>query len=237
MSGSGATCFALFERFRRSARYCRAACSRSRGLVADVGKTPVSAANEVFRQVGIPQRGGIVAVCDHASNPVPGDIELGSLARSARKAYRLGHRRRRGGRAAGAAARYRRASRLRQPSGDRPAPRGGFARRWSRNRATDILIPGNIGCRSRDANRSASIAPITMRSRDWLDGIEPELILSIHSFTPELESDAGRAPVGSRAAVQPGRPRRAPRDSACSQRRASLSATTSPIRGATSTRR
>ena len=33
--------------------------------------------SEVFRQIGKPTPGGIVAVCDHASNRVPPGIDLG----------------------------------------------------------------------------------------------------------------------------------------------------------------
>jgi predicted N-formylglutamate amidohydrolase len=148
--------------------------------------------DEAFRQIGTPRRRGIVAVCDHASNRVPEDIELGVAPEVLGKhvAWDIGA----GGvcerlaRRHGTAAHLGCVSRLvidlhREEDSPGLIPE-----------STDgHLIPGNMG-----ADREARIArfhrPYHAALAEWLATAEPELILSIHSFTPELESAPGARP-------------------------------------------
>lgn len=141
----------------------------------------------VFRHIGEARPGGIVAICDHASNRVPDDIELGVTPATLEKhvAWDIGA----GGvcerlaRRHGIAAMFCDISRLvidmhREEDHEKLIPVN-----------TDgILVPGNIG-----ANREARIAayhrPYHEEMARWFDEVDPGLILSIHSFTPELESD------------------------------------------------
>jgi len=141
----------------------------------------------VFRHIGEARPGGIVAVCDHASNRVPEGIELGVSAETLDKhvGWDIGA----GGVCERLARRHHIAamfcdiSRLvidmhREEDNDALIPV-----------STDgILVPGNIG-----ANREARIKdyyrPYHAEMERWLDEVEPGLILSIHSFTPELESN------------------------------------------------
>ena len=158
-------------------------------MVADDGQSQVS---EAYRQVGTPRRGGIVAVCDHASNHVPEDIVLGVDPAVLEKhvAWDIG--------AAGVCERLARrhgiaahlgcVSRLvidlhREEESPALIP----------ETSDGHLIPGNIG-----ADPAARIArfhrPYHEALAAWLEAAEPELILSIHSFTPELETAPGARP-------------------------------------------
>ncbi len=140
----------------------------------------------VYRQIGAPGRGGIVAVCDHASNRVPDDIVLGITPDLLAKhvAWDIG--------AAGVCERLARrhdipahlceVSRLVIDVHREPKARGLIPV------TTDgHLIPGNIGA-DRDARIARFHKPYHKALASWLDAAEPELILSIHSFTPKLES-------------------------------------------------
>ena len=139
-----------------------------------------------FRQVGTVRRGGIVSVCDHASNEVPPGIELGVAPAVMAKhvAWDIG--------AAGVA--------------ERMARRHGIAAHLacvSRlvidfHREEDSpalipeasdghLIPGNIGA-DRERRLEVYYRPYHAALEDWLHAAEPKLILSIHSFTPSLET-------------------------------------------------
>lgn len=141
----------------------------------------------VYRHIGEARPGGIVAVCDHASNRVPEGIELGVSAATLEKhvAWDIG--------AGGICDRLARRFGI-------PAMFCDISRlvidmhREEEHRAlipvnTDgILVPGNIGA-NRDVRVKEYYRPYHAAMATWLDSIEPELILSIHSFTPTLESE------------------------------------------------
>ncbi|MWV27855.1 N-formylglutamate amidohydrolase [Aurantiacibacter rhizosphaerae] len=141
----------------------------------------------VFRHIGEAKPGGIVAVCDHASNHVPEGIELGVSAATLEMhvAYDIG--------ASGVCDRLARRHGI-----------GAYLCEVSRlvvdmHREEDhealipvntdgILVPGNIGA-NRDARVKDYYQPYHANLAKWLDEVDPGLILSIHSFTPALESD------------------------------------------------
>ena len=145
-----------------------------------------------FRFLGEPRKGGIVAVCDHASNAVPDDIALGVPPGTMEKhvAWDIG--------AAGVV--------------ERLARRHGIAAMLAEisrlvidlHREEDspglipttsdgILIPGNIGADC-EARLDRFHRPYHAAMAEWLDEAQPGLILSIHSFTPELESAPAERP-------------------------------------------
>ena len=148
--------------------------------------------DEAFRQVGTPRHRGIVAVCDHASNRVPEDIPLGVAPSVLEKhvAWDIG--------AAGVCERLARDHAIAAHLGcvsrlvidlHREEDSPGLI-----PQATDgHLIPGNLGV-DREARIARFHRPYHAALADWLDAAEPELILSIHSFTPELESAPGARP-------------------------------------------
>ena len=140
----------------------------------------------VFRIIGEATRGGIVAVCDHASNAVPEEFELGVSAAALEKhiAYDIG--------AAGVAERLARRHNV-------PAMLAAVSRLVvDLHREEDapglipttsdgILIPGNIGadCEKR---LDEYYYPYHTALEKWLEEVQPGLILSIHSFTAKLEN-------------------------------------------------
>jgi len=139
-----------------------------------------------YRQVGEPRRGGIVCVADHASNFVPDDIELGVTDDLLQKhiAYDIGTDAiaDRMGRRHGIAAHIAVVSRLvcdlhRTEDASAVVP----------TESDGHLVPGNIG-----ANVVKRLErfhrPYHTALGKWLDNVRPELIVSLHSFTPELES-------------------------------------------------
>ena len=150
----------------------------------------------VFRTVGtVPGeqgRGGIVAVCDHASNRVPEGVTLGvsPLLLDKHIAIDVG--------AAGVVERL---------AAEHAIP--GFLADVSRlvidlhreegspglipEESDGHLIPGNIGA-DREARLARFWRPYHTAMAEWLAAAEPALILAIHSFTPRLES----APAGQR---------------------------------------
>ncbi len=149
--------------------------------------------SEAFELIGTPRFGGILVICDHASNRVPDDIDLGidpalldqhiavdiGVAAVAR---RMAER-------PGTAAFLAGVSRLvcdlnreeHQPAVT-PIASDGHA------------IPGNV---LDDAAREARLArffrPYHAALADLLDTMPPALILSLHSFTPRLANDPGEA--------------------------------------------
>lgn len=143
----------------------------------------------VYRFIGDATRRGIVAVCDHASNRVPDGIELGVPAGTLAKhvAYDIG--------AAGVCERLARrhgigamlseVSRL-VIDHHREEDAGGLIP----VNTDGLLVAGNIGA-NREKRLEDYYRPYHARMEEWLDEVEPGLILSIHSFTPELESRPG----------------------------------------------
>jgi predicted N-formylglutamate amidohydrolase len=175
----------------------------------------------VFRQIGTPQPGGIVAVCDHASNHVPPGVELGIGPDLMQRhiAWDIG--------AAGVCERL---------ASDHGIP--AFLACVSRlvidlhreedspglmpERSDGHAIPGNVGA-DRQARIDAFHRPYNAALAQWLEAAQPALILAIHSFTPMLESKPEDRPwhVGL----------------LYNQDDRAASAITSPIRAACSTRR
>lgn len=142
--------------------------------------------DQPYRQVGEPQRGGIVCVADHASNFVPDDIELGidpalldnHIAVDIGTegiADRLARRH-------GIAAHIAMVSRL-VCDLHRPEDSPGLVPESSDGH----LIPGNIGA-DIAARLDRFHRPYHTALGAWLDAAAPELIVALHSFTPQLES-------------------------------------------------
>lgn len=150
--------------------------------------------NEAFRQIGTPVRGGIVALCDHASNFVPADIDLGIAPDLLQKhiAWDIG--------AAGVTERLAREHGI-----------AGHLAAISRlvcdfNREEDApalvphasdghAIPGNLfDLAGREERIERFFRPYHEGLAAWLEAAEPALILSIHSFTPSLESAPAERP-------------------------------------------
>ncbi len=147
--------------------------------------------SEVFRQIGTPTPGGIVLVADHASNAVPADIPLGipshllhehiavdigteAIAELLAKDHAIpGH--------------IATVSRLvcdlnREETAPGLVP----------DASDGHPIPGNVGV-DREARLARFHRPYHTALAQWLAASEPALILSLHSFTPRLEtSDAAR---------------------------------------------
>lgn len=139
-----------------------------------------------FKQIGTPTRGGIVCVADHASNFVPDDVPLGVPAElldnhiavdigvngvAARMARQYG-----------IPAHLARISRLvvdlhREEDHAAVVP----------TTSDGHLIPGNIGANV-EARLDRFYRPYHAALGKWLDAAEPQLIVSLHSFTPKLET-------------------------------------------------
>lgn len=139
--------------------------------------------------IGEAARGGIVAVCDHASNAVPAGIELGVSNEAMQKhiAWDIG--------AAGVAERLARRHSIAAMLGEvsrlvidlhREEDSDGLIPTTS----DGILIPGNIGA-DRERRLDDYHRPYHTALERWLDEVQPGLILSIHSFTPALETQPG----------------------------------------------
>ncbi len=145
-----------------------------------------------FRQIGVPNRRGIVSVCDHASNTVPEGIKLGVPEGAMEKhiAWDIG--------TAGVVERMARRHHIPAHLADvsrlvidlhREEESKGLIPTTS----DGILIPGNIGA-DREGRLEALYRPYHDALAAWLDERDPTLILSIHSFTPCLESDPCERP-------------------------------------------
>ena len=150
--------------------------------------------NEAFRQIGIPAPGGIVAICDHASNFVPADIDLGIAPGLLEKhiAWDIG-----------AAA----VTELLAREHGLPAHLAAISRLvCDLNREEDApalvphasdghAIPGNLfDLAGREERIERFFRPYHAGLAAWLERAEPALILSIHSFTPSLESAPAARP-------------------------------------------
>lgn len=144
----------------------------------------------MFRQVGTPRPGGIVAVCDHASNDVPQGIDLGIAPEllDLHIAWDIG----------AADVTERLATEYGIPAHlacvsrlvidlHREEDSPGLIPERSDGHAIPGNLPDALGA-DRQARIDALYRPYHAALAEWLDAAQPELILSIHSFTPELES-------------------------------------------------
>lgn len=141
----------------------------------------------VCRLIGEASKGGIVAVCDHASNRVPEGIELGVPPGTLEKhvAWDIG--------TAGVCERLARRHHIPSMLSDISRlvidmHREEESAALVPTSSDGILIPGNIGA-NREARLDAYHRPYHDALGNWLEAVEPGLILTIHSFTPELESN------------------------------------------------
>jgi predicted N-formylglutamate amidohydrolase len=145
-----------------------------------------------FRQIGEPSPGGIVCVADHASNFVPSDIELGIAPEMLDQhiavdigvegiAERMARRH-------GIAAHLATVSRLvcdlhREEDHKKVVP----------YESDGHLIPGNIGA-DIEGRLKRFHRPYHAALEKWLDQVQPELIISLHSFTPSLATSNEERP-------------------------------------------
>jgi predicted N-formylglutamate amidohydrolase len=157
-------------------------------MVDDGGAAAVSAP---FRQIGTPTPGGIVNVVDHASNAVPQDIPLGIPERLLHEHIALD---------IGTEA----IAEILSRDHAIPAHIAAVSRLvcdLNREESAAGLvpdasdghpIPGNVGA-DREGRLDRFHRPYHTALEQWLAASEPALILSLHSFTPRLEtSDAAR---------------------------------------------
>ena len=145
-----------------------------------------------FSQIGPATTGGIVSVCDHASDFVPEGVELGVSEATMQKhiAWDIG--------AAGVVERMSRRHGIPAHLGEVSRLVIDFHREEEAEglipQSSDgILIPGNIGA-NREGRLDSYYRPYHDALATWLDERDPGLILSIHSFTPSLESAAADRP-------------------------------------------
>lgn len=146
---------------------------------------------EAYRQLGTPTPGGIICTADHASNHIPADIALGIPAQLLGEhiAVDLGTEA---------------IAELLARDHAIPAHIAAVSRLvcdLNREETAPGLvpeasdghpIPGNIGA-DREARLARFHGPYHIALEQWLAAAEPALILSLHSFTPRLEtSDAAR---------------------------------------------
>ena len=147
---------------------------------------------QVFRQLGSPRKGGIVVVCDHAANAVPEGIDLGVSAGTMDNhiAWDIGT----GGvcdrltRRHGLPVHMALYSRLvvdlhREEDSHGLIPES----------SDGVLIPGNIGA-DRESRLARYYRPYHAALEQWLDEVQPGLIVTVHSFTPSLESAPAQRP-------------------------------------------
>lgn len=150
-----------------------------------------AAVNEAFRQIGTPAPGGILCVVDHASNAVPEDIALGIPDRLLHEHIALD---------IGTEA----IAEILARNHAIPAHIAAVSRLvcdLNREESAPGLvpeasdghpIPGNVGA-DRQARLVRFHRPYHTALAAWLERSQPALILSLHSFTPQLEtSDAAR---------------------------------------------
>jgi len=144
-----------------------------------------------YRRLGAPQRGGIVCVSDHASNHVPEDLELGVAPQRFDQhiAVDIGVE----GIAGRMARRHNVAAHLATVSRlvvdlHREEDHPGVVPTES----DGVLVPGNIGANV-EGRLERFYRPYHAALTEWLDQGQPKLIISLHSFTPKLEtSDEAR---------------------------------------------
>lgn len=142
--------------------------------------------NLPYRQIGTPRRGGIVCVSDHASNHVPDDVPLGipDHLLGEHIAVDIG--------VEGVAERM--ALRHNIPAHLATVSRlvCDLHREEDHPNLVPVqsdghVIPGNIGA-DVEARLNRFYRPYHTAMAQWLDAIEPGLIISLHSFTPALQT-------------------------------------------------
>ena len=185
MSGSGATCFALYESAEGLKRAAKKLATRAAGLVANGRQFAMI--EEAFRLVGKPRFGGILIMADHASNRVPEDIELGIDPALMDEHIAVdigvsGVAERMAGRE-GTAAFLGNVSRLvcdtnREEHDPAAIPEMSDGR----------VIPGNLGI-DREARLARFHRPFHGGLARILNEAPPALTLILHSYTPQLASD------------------------------------------------
>ncbi|MEL6529216.1 MAG: N-formylglutamate amidohydrolase [Pseudomonadota bacterium] len=145
-----------------------------------------------YRQIGTVKRGGLVCVADHASNFVPPDVPLGVPRGLLDQhiAVDIGVN--------GVAARMARRH-------DIPAHLATVSRlvidlhreeehpHLVPTESDGHLVPGNIGA-DIEARLDLYHRPYHKALESWLDAAAPELIISLHSFTPKLETSEEARP-------------------------------------------
>lgn len=145
-----------------------------------------------FQQIGQVQPGGIVCVCDHASNYVPEAVELGipSKLLDTHIAIDIG--------VAGVAERMARRHSI--PAHLALVSRLVVDLHREEDHAHVVpaesdghLIPGNIGANV-EGRLASYYRPYHAAMAEWLDQADPELIISLHSFTPKLETSDEERP-------------------------------------------
>jgi predicted N-formylglutamate amidohydrolase len=139
-----------------------------------------------FRHIGTPSPGGIVCVADHASNHVPDDIVLGIAPELLEQhvAIDIGV----AGVATRMARRYGIAAHLATVSRlvcdlHRDADHPGVVP----DKSDGYVIPGNIGA-DIEGRLARFHRPYHAALAQWLDETQPDLIVSLHSFTPRMAS-------------------------------------------------
>jgi predicted N-formylglutamate amidohydrolase len=149
----------------------------------------LAAMSEAWQIIGTPSEGGILVVCDHASNHVPPEIDLGidPALLNEHIAYDIGvagvahYLVEVAGHAAFLAANSRLVADLnRYPEDASAVPLSSDGRD----------IPGNhLDKKGRGERLDRYFHPYHRRLEELLHVAPPALILSVHSFTPRLETD------------------------------------------------
>ena len=145
-----------------------------------------------YRQIGEPAPGGIVCVADHASNFVPKDIELGIAPELLEQHIAVdigvecvaGRMARRHGIPAHLATASRLVCDLHREEDHKAVVS---------IESDGHLIPGNIGA-DIEARLKRFHRPYHKALANWLDAAQPELIISLHSFTPSLATSDEERP-------------------------------------------
>lgn len=148
--------------------------------------------SEAYRQLGAPIPGGIVCTADHASNHVPEDIPLGIPAHLLHEhialdigteaiAERLACEHAIPAHIAAVSRLVCDLNREEDAPGLVPEASDGYP------------IPGNVGA-DREGRLARFHRPYHTALAAWLERSEPALILSLHSFTPRLETSNAARP-------------------------------------------
>ena len=142
-----------------------------------------------FRTIGTARPGGVVAVCDHASNRVPGgiDVQLPSAVMDTHIAWDIG----------AASVCEHLAATHSFPAFLCTISRLVIDMHRTENAAAlvplesdGVAVPGNRNA-DRTARLDAYYRPYHKALAGWLDDARPALVIAVHSFTPSLASEPG----------------------------------------------